>query len=775
MEHRRITVRGIVQGVGFRPFVWRLANARKLVGHVRNCGPDVEIEVHGPPESIAPFIEDLRHASLPRAAVHHIDSEPIPSPKFLPNAFEILDSLLRPGSEPNSPPDVATCDACLAEMSDPTDRRYQYPFIQCNDCGPRFTIIESLPFDRTRTTMRGFPLCPTCEAEYRDPNHRRFHCQTIACPDCGPQLEWKTTGQLGIQAIDAAIEAIHQGKIIAIKGIGGFHLACDARNDQAVATLRARKGRGDKPLAIMVRDPTIARRLVHGSSIAWQTLIDPVHPIVVMDKRNECILSAGIAPGIHTLGIMLPYSPIHHLLMRNEEIPWVMTSGNRSDEPIAIDHHEAEMRLFHIADEFLLHNRPIVEACDDSVIRIGGDSRQMLRRSRGMVPQPIVFTSLSADTPREDTLATGADLKGSFCIVKGNRAYVSPPFGDIAVRETMDALQRTESRWEQWIHASPSRVAVDLHPNYHASAWGRQRASHIRTEPVRIQHHHAHLAALAAEHSWDPAASLLGFVFDGTGYGTDGTIWGGEAIAFQDRSFHRIASVEPFSLPGGDSAIRFPFRIALALLHHAGIEWTCDLPCVAQCEAVQLDLTKKQLDRRIHCNATTSIGRLFDGVASLLGVRHAITYEAQAAIELEVLASQGISRGDREPEEFWTNEGPHKHPVDFPTAACIRYLVANLQRGVSASRLAYWFHQVLAQWLVQVALRHREAHGIADIGLTGGVFQNELLSMLARTLLEKEGFRVLMHQSWPCHDGSIALGQAWILCHLPVDSRGNKG
>jgi hydrogenase maturation protein HypF len=772
MESRRIHVRGTVQGVGFRPFVWRLAREHRLRGWVQNYGSEVLIEAHGSTQMIESFVEGLQHHSLPRAVIGSIHYEPISLPSLPRNDasvpdFLILDSSSYAAIDPNIPPDVATCDACLDEMNDPGNRRYGYPFIQCNDCGPRFTIIESLPFDRARTTMRGFPLCPICEAEYRDPNNRRFHCQTIACPACGPQLEWKPTGQRGIDAVDAAIEAVHQGKIIAIQGIGGFHLACDARSDQAVSTLRARKGRGDKPLAIMVRDSNIARTLVHGPPLAWQTLIDPIHPIVVMDKRSGSAHSSAIAPGLNTLGIMLPYSPIHQLLMRNEEVPWVMTSGNRSDEPIAIDPHDAEIRLSHIADGFLIHNRPIVEACDDSVIRICGDSLQTLRRSRGMVPKPVEFTSSSSEMPCEEILATGADLKGSFCLVKGNLAYVSPPFGDVAVRETIDALQRTELRWEQWLGARPVRFAADMHPLYHASQWARDRARPRGSGPILIQHHHAHLAALMAEHQIDPDAQLLGFVFDGTGYGIDGTIWGGEAIALQDRRFHRMASLEPFPIFGGDTAIRFPYRVALSLLHHAGIPWSDDLACANACSPDEKCLFKQLLDRRVTSVATTSIGRLFDGVASLLGVRHAITYEAQAAIELEVLASQENGTNVDRDAARWMIDAMNPSSLEFPTARCIRELVDQRRSGTSAAKLARWFHAVIAQWTLRVAVQCRNAQGITAVGLTGGVFQNELLSTLACGTLESHGFQVLRHESWPCHDGSIALGQAWIAYHLP--------
>jgi len=772
MESRRILVRGTVQGVGFRPFVWRLAREHRLPGWVRNSGSDVLIQVRGPTQAIDSFVAKLQHPPLPRAVVASIQSErasSIPESTSEPTReeFLILDSAAHAVAEPNIPPDVATCEACLTEMRNPADRRYQYPFIQCNDCGPRFTIIESLPFDRARTTMRGFPLCPRCEAEYRDPNNRRFHCQTIACPACGPQLEWKPTGQRGIDAVDAAIEAVHQGKIIAIHGIGGFHLACDARSDQAVSNLRSRKARGDKPLAIMVRDSNIARTLVHGPPLAWQTLIDPIRPIVVMDKRSGSAHSSAIAPGLHTLGVMLPYSPIHHLLMRNEEVPWVMTSGNRSDEPIAIDPHDAEIRLSHIAYGFLIHNRPIVEACDDSVIRICGDSRQTLRRSRGMVPKPVEFTSSSFEMPCDEILAAGADLKGSFCLVKGNRAYVSPPFGEVAVRETIDALQRTESRWEQWLGARPVRFAADMHPLYHASQWARDRAGPRGSRPILIQHHHAHLAALMAEHPIDPNAHLLGFVFDGTGYGIDGTIWGGEAIALRDRRFHRMASLEPFPIFGGDTAIRFPYRVALALLHHAGIPWSDDLACVTACKPDEKYLFKQLLDRRVSSVATTSMGRLFDGVASLLEVRHAITYEAQAAIELEVLASQENGTNVDRDAARWMIDAMNPSSLEFPTARCIRELVDQRRSGTSAAKLARWFHAVIAQWTLRVAVQIRNTQGFTSVGLTGGVFQNELLSTLACGTLESHGFQVLRHESWPCHDGSIALGQAWIAYHLP--------
>jgi hydrogenase maturation protein HypF len=384
-----------------------------------------------------------------------------------------------------------------------------------------------------------------------------------------------------------------------------------------------------------------------------------------------------------------------------------------------------------------------------------------------MVPEPVEFTSSSSEMPCEEILATGADLKGSFCIVKGNRAYVSPPFGDVAVRETIDALQRTESRWEQWLGVRPVRFASDMHPLYHASQWARDRAEPRGSRPILIQHHHAHLAALMAEHQIDPDAQFLGFVFDGTGYGIDGTIWGGEAIALRDRRFHRMASLEPFPIFGGDAAVRFPYRVALALLHHAGIPWSDDLACVKACKPDEKYLFKQLLDRRVSSVATTSMGRLFDGVASLLGVRHAITYEAQAAIELEVLASQENGTIVDRDAARWLIDATNPSSLEFPTARCIRELVDRRRSRTSAARLARWFHAVIAQWTLRVAVQCGNTQGITAVGLTGGVFQNELLSTLACTALEHHGFQVFRHESWPCHDGSIALGQAWIAYHLP--------
>jgi hydrogenase maturation protein HypF len=767
MESRRIHVRGTVQGVGFRPFVWRLAHQYRLRGWVQNCGSHVLIEAHGATQMIDSFVDALQHHALPRAVIGSIHDEPA-SPPSLPSndavtpEFLILESSSLAATDPNIPPDAATCDACLDEMNDPGNRRYAYPFLQCNDCGPRFTIIDSLPFDRDRTTMRDFPLCAQCQAEYRDPNNRRFHCQTIACPACGPKLTWLPSGQIGSDAIRAACDAVQAGKIIAVKGVGGFHLACDARNDAAVAALRHRKGRGDKPLAVMVRDLEMARGFVDGSPQAWNTLSDWTGPIVLLPTKPDADVSSHVAPGIESLGVMLPYTPIHHLLLKSASGPWVMTSGNRSDEPIAIDNDEAISRLSGIADGFLMHNRTIVAMCDDSVVRVRENTRTTLRRARGLVPTPIDLGKSC-----EDTLATGADLKGAFCLVRGNRAYVSQPFGDLADRETMDALHHTESRWEQRLGISPVRFAADMHPLVHASQWARDRAETRGSLPVLIQHHHAHLAALIAEHLIDPDTHILGFIFDGTGYGTDGTIWGGEAIAFRQHRFERVASPEPFPLPGGDAAVRFPNRMALALLHHAGIPWSDDLPSVAACEPPFKYLFKQLLERGTLSVATTSMGRLFDGVASLLGVRQTTTYEAQAAIELEVLAAKAEDTID-EPEDMrWLHATLQRAGPAFPTAECLRELVDRMRRGTPPAILARWFHRAVAEWMHWFAVRYREENGTIDIGLSGGVFQNELLSTLATHQLEQAGFRLRTHQTWPCHDGSIALGQAWIACHLP--------
>ncbi|MBU6236430.1 MAG: carbamoyltransferase HypF [Planctomycetes bacterium] len=778
MEHRRIYVCGTVQGVGFRPFVWRLARQHQIEGTVRNHGDQVVIEACAPSPSMGAFIQGLGKHSLPHAVIERIDIEPMAdhpargrgsAREYL--GFQILDSTVPEDLQPRIPPDSATCNACLEEMSDPGNRRYGYPFIQCNDCGPRFTIIESLPFDRSRTTMREFPLCSRCEEEYRDPNNRRFHCQTIACPDCGPRLSWLgDSTDARSDPIMIATHAVQVGQIIAIKGIGGFHLACDARNDAAIARLRRWKGRGEKPFALMARDHELAHSIAHGPSQAWHGLNDWICPIVLMRRNRDAHISPLVAPGLSTIGIMLPYSPLHHLLMHQAQGPWVMTSGNRSDEPLAIDNDDAVDRLSGIADGFLLHNRKIIEMCDDSVVRFRetshGTLRSTLRRARGMVPEAIPFADASTDI-----LASGADLKGTFCLVRGNRAYVSQPFGDLSNRQAMDSLQNSAMRWEKKLSVTPTRVASDRHPMYFASQWGRERAHRIGTQPFLIQHHHAHLGALMAEHQRDPKAHLLGFVFDGTGYGHDGTIWGGEAIALRHGRFERFASLQPFQLPGGDAAVRFPHRIALSLLHLAGIPWTNDLPCVIDGEPDANYLFKQLLDRQTHCIETTSMGRLFDGVASLLGVRHSITYEAQAAIELEELANQATCTNVNDADRSWLHQVLPESQRNFPTVLFVRELVNRYRSGTPRSELAHWFHRILAAWMTTVAARYRVKHPsdcieILEIGLSGGVFQNELLLGLAVESLEDAGFRVLNHQQWPCHDGSIALGQAWIASHL---------
>jgi len=457
--------------------------------------------------------------------------------------------------------------------------------------------------------------------------------------------------------------------------------------------------------------------------------------------------------------------------MHQAEGPWVMTSGNRSDEPLAIDNHDAMERLSRIADGFLMHDRRIIEMCDDSVIRFcetsRGTRRSTLRRARGMVPESIEFQS-----DGENTLATGADLKGTFCLVHRNRAYVSQPFGDLANRDSMDSLHETAVRWERNLQTAPARVAMDLHPMYFSSQWGMEKAHKIGTHPIMIQHHHAHLGALMAEHQRNPEKPLLGFVFDGTGYGDDATIWGSEAIALRHGRFERFASMQPFQLPGGDAAVRFPYRIALSLLHLAGIPWKSDLPCVTNGEPNENYLFKQLLDRRTHCIETSSMGRLFDGVASLLGVRHAITYEAQAAIELEELASHSDRNTVSDDDRSWMDQVLLESERNFPTVAFVRELVHRYRNGAARSEIAHWFHRIVAVWISVVAARYRVEHPsdsieALDIGLSGGVFQNELLLSLAMASLENARFRVLSHRQWPCHDGSIALGQAWIVSHLP--------
>jgi hydrogenase maturation protein HypF len=767
MRRRRLIVRGVVQGVGFRPFVAGLARRLGLGGFVRNVSGAVVVEVEGPEDALDAFAVALPRERPPLAVVEAVETTAIAP--LGETAFVIEVSANAEGRRTSIPPDVATCEACLRELQDPTDRRYQYPFLNCTHCGPRFTIIEDLPYDRASTTMTRFAMCDACRREYENPEDRRYHAEPIACAACGPHLWWEASvGMAGLgepalpnglappsalDAIATARTALASGQIVAIKGIGGFHLACDARNDTAVMALRSRKGRGDKPFAVMVPTLDAARTLCRVSDHEAAELESRARPIALLRCRDDvtAALSPHVAPGQDTLGVMLPYSPLHHLLLTDGAL--VMTSGNRADEPIARTNEEARERLSRIADAFLLHDRDIHAVCDDSVIRVCRDAPLPLRRSRGFAPFPV---RLPFDVP--PVLAAGGELKATFCLAQGRDAYLSQHIGDMETVETFHAFERAVDHLIGLFAITPAMVAIDPHPGYLSSRWARDWASARGIPVVPVQHHRAHHAAVMAEHGLDRDEAIIGVVFDGTGFGDDGAIWGGEVFVGDYASATRAAHLATASLPAGDVDVRHGARLALAHLTAAGLGWDDDLPCVQACTGTERQVLAQRIDRRIGMTPSSSMGRLFDAVASLLGVRHGSAYEAQAAMELEALARRAGKVAPALACAFAlrTPDGL----VQLDPAPVLRHLVEGLRAGVAGPDLAARFHEAVARAVLALAHRLRGETSIPVVGLSGGVFQNVTLVERAVALLEDDGFRVLTHRLVPPNDGGLSLGQA---------------
>jgi len=627
-------------------------------------------------------------------------------------------------------------------MRDPLDRRFGYPFIACTHCGPRYTIVTGLPYDRSSTTMVDFPMCAACQAEYDDPRSRRFHAQPTACPDCGPHLS---------MTIDEVVQALHLGQIVAIKGIGGYHLACDASNAASVQRLRERKHRGHKPFAVMVADQTTATTLARIDDAARAVLDSPARPIVLCPSI-DATLQQVVAPGNTLIGIMLAYAPVHHLLFDAGAPPvLVMTSGNLADEPICITPEQANQRLATIADLFCHHDRRIHVACDDSVVRSIGTGIQPARRSRGYAPLP-----LSLAVPTAPVLAVGAELKTTVCVARNHHAWMSQHIGDTENLETLAMLERTASTLCELHGIVPQHVVSDMHPGYLSRAWAAQYAQRLGVRHVSVQHHHAHAASLMAEHQ--VTEPVLTFAFDGTGYGTDGTIWGGEILLATYAHAERIGHLKPVGLPGGDAAIRHVNRMALAQLHAIGHPWDQDLPPVLNSTPAELAVIGQMVRSGSGCTPTTSMGRLFDAFSSLLGVRHTADYEGQAAIELEALAASSSS-GPAWPWEV-------SQDLTMDPAPALRAAIASLRAGMPASLAAWAFHQGLAQAVASAACLARAEHGITLVGLTGGVFANAVLTAACQERLSQQGFTVLIHQAVPPNDGGLALGQVVVAAAL---------
>ncbi|MEO1057098.1 MAG: carbamoyltransferase HypF [Actinomycetota bacterium] len=765
---RRLTVTGIVQGVGFRPFVYSLATELGLVGHVGNDAHGVFIEIEGAATQLDEFAVRLRREQPPLARIDDVLVDDVD--RRGDASFAIVESTPADGPRTLVPPDVATCDDCLTELFDPLDRRYRYPFINCTNCGPRFTIIRDLPYDRPATTMVDFDLCPACTDEYTDPLDRRYHAQPVACHDCGPQLTFARPG-VRVGGTDAVLAAVHRAldasQIVAVKGLGGYHLACDAADPLAVAELRRRKGRIDKPFAVMVPDLATARLVADVDAVAAEALTSAARPIVLLPRRPDAAIADGVAPANPLIGVMLAYTPLHHLLLApvpdgDVEPPsaLVMTSGNRSSEPICFRDDEALERLSDLADAFCLHDRPIELPCDDSVVRVVDGEVQPIRRARGYAPVPV---ALPFSAP--PVLGVGGELKNTCCVASGRHAWVGQHIGDMENLATLDAFAASVDAFTTMYRVSPEVLGVDCHPGYLTRRWAIDNAAHLASAPIDVQHHHAHVASVMVEHGVGIDDDVFGIAFDGTGYGVgaDGApeIWGGEILRAGYRGFKRIAHLQPLLLPGGDETVRNPCRLALAYLTALGIPVEPGDPAVQACDDVERRIVPQQVERNIGCTPTTSMGRLFDVVSSLLDVRHRISYEAQAAIELEHLAEGGDPA--RAALQFDLVDQPGATLVIDPRPVLVG-IVDGYRDGVGPADLAAAFHHAVADVVARLAAR---CAGELPIALTGGVFQNALLARLTRERLT--GFEVLTHHLVPPNDGGLSLGQAAIAAATMLD------
>jgi len=747
-----VRVEGIVQGVGFRPYVFALAGRLGLAGSVVNNSSGVTLEIEGDRDLTARFMAALERDAPPLALIERVTSREIPLRGA--TAFVIAPSDHAAERTTLISPDVATCDDCLSELFDPTDRRFRYPFINCTNCGPRFTIIREVPYDRAATTMSAFAMCRDCASEYRDVADRRFHAQPVACPACGPRLTlldgrgWTAGGD----PIEEAARLIAAGHVLAVKGLGGYHLAADAMSEPAVAALRARKHREEKPFAIMARDLEAARRLVLLDEAEERLLVSPSRPIVLASRRPDARLAASIAPGNRVLGIMLPYTPVHHLLARAITAPIVLTSGNVSDEPITFRDDDAHERLSGIADAYLTHDRPIHIRTDDSVMRAFRGTSLPVRRARGYAPRPIALTW---PVPRP-LLACGGELKNTFCLVKGRQAFLSHHIGDLENYEALHAFTEGIAHFRRLFDIEPEVVAHDLHPEYLSTKWAHEQEG---VTLVGVQHHHAHVASCLADNA--EAGPVIGVALDGLGYGTDGTLWGGEFFIADLAGFTRIGHLATVPMPGGAAAIKEPWRMAAVYLDEAFPGQIPALPSMASmarhADRWQAVLT---LARSGFASPwTSSAGRLFDAVSALLGIRQQISYEGQAAIELEQLA---------DPAETGAYAAALRQTsgvFEILGVDLVRAVVEDLQGGVPAPTIAARFHNGLAGAIVHGCQVGRDRAGLATVALSGGVFQNILLLERAVDRLERAGFRVLSHRQVPPNDGGISLGQAVVAAH----------
>jgi hydrogenase maturation protein HypF len=734
----RLAIHGAVQGVGFRPFVYRLATELGLAGWVNNSSQGVFVEVEGEQARVEEFVTRIETEKPPRSLVQSLETSWLKAVGY--TAFEIRPSSSNDAKTALMLPDIATCGDCLREIFDPSARRYRYPFTNCTNCGPRFSIIEALPYDRPNTSMKSFVMCEQCRAEYENPRDRRFHAQPNACPLCGPHVElWDDLGTK-LSTHDAAIaeatQAIRAGGIVAVKGLGGFHLIVDARCKEAVLRLRRLKHREEKPMAVIFPSCECAKHQCEVSPLEERLLRSAEAPIVLL-RRRRAEVADSVAPNNPLLGVMLPYAPLHHLLLSELGFPVVATSGNLGDEPICTDENEALERLGEIADMFLVHNRPIIRHVDDSIVRVVAGREQVLRRARGFAPLPMPLKA-----PARTTLAVGAHLKNAVALAMGAQAFISQHIGDLETVPSLAAFQRTIADFERLYEASPELIAADAHPDYRSTKFARECGLPI----VSVQHHYAHVLSCMTENELDPPA--LGVSWDGTGFGNDGTIWGGEFLKIGSKGFERFSHLRSFHLPGGEAAVREPRRAAIGLLFEIfgdEVFEIADLPSVRAFSANELRALRRMIARKLNAPLTSSAGRLFDAVASLIGLRQRSAFEGQPAMELE-FALDGV-------------ESSHAYPVRFAGMIdwepAVREIVANLRAGVAAGEIAAKFHNTLVEAIIEVARRSGET----CVVLCGGCFQNKYLTEHTVSRLRDEGFRPYWHERLPSNDGGIALGQ----------------
>ena len=756
---RGVVVCGVVQGVGFRPFVYRLASEEGLAGFIGNDTDGVTIEIEGPPARVEAFLARLLAEAPPLAQIDSIVVRDLAATAEA--GFRIVASEILGRVSTGIPADAATCPDCLRELLDPRDRRYRYPFLNCTNCGPRFTITRRIPYDRPQTSMARFKMCAACQAEYDDPLNRRFHAQPNACWDCGPRVWLVEADGAAIAADDAvaaAVERLLAGEIMAIKGIGGFHLSVDATNDAAVMRLRQRKRRYGKPLAVMVNDVEAARAVCTLTPEEEALLTTSARPIVLARKRDGGGVAEAVAPGIPWLGVFLPYAPLQHLLFADGRVKaLVMTSANLSEEPIAIDNEEAQARLGGIADAFLMHDREILQRCDDSVMAVVDGAPQLIRRARGFVPLGVELPpALQLDAP--PLLAVGGHLKNVFALARGRQVYQSQHLGDLENLTGLDFFRESLAHLMRTFEIEPETVVHDLHPGYLSTGWARDWAADRGLGLIAVQHHHAHVAGCMAEHGL--RGPVIGLALDGTGYGSDGKIWGGEILIARLEGFERFAHLEYVPMPGGEAAIREPWRMALGALHAAGFDVDSEqMLALLGAERSEVRVLKRMIERKINSPMTSSLGRLFDAVAAVVLNRRVVDYEAQAAIELEGIAVDEPDDSPAYPMELVERDSVCLDPTIISTGALWRELVDDLHAGVSKPRIAARFHAGVAAGFVKATALARAATGINQVVLSGGCLHNRRLARLLRVGLEEEGFTVLQHRNVSPGDGGLNYGQ----------------